>query len=573
MLQPSRFFNWWGVGTVFDPMLLSVSKPITYVETSIAGITADQVQAWRDGGIIVLAGSLISTFAPSNLAMGNEVGYSVWRCLFGRTGCVGASWPGWLQHDLLQLPFEVLTHCYPDVLGIKRAVQHAFGSANHNPVHRLLADELRRGGIKGILTTNYDMCLDAALQYTDGLVTIWDKRSWEMNRQLLADGLKPYWKIHGSAHALESLILNLHGEARMEEWKQTLLADMVRDKTLVVIGYGGRDFEICPELAYSVHPRHIVWLDRSAQITPNAKRVLMEQRGTLVTGDLKQFLEKLFDFDATGLIRNAGALDLPIDPAVAPEWRVRLLDWMAYGRLVLRELDTLADARLRAALAASAFGHIGRYRDGIDTTEAEARTAGLSRCDQLRLQLSAASSWFIYGAHLKGWRRTVAIERQAAAEGFSDLRVPITECKLMMLMRFRQLARLARIPFAAGAIWRSAERVYNTTREALEGEGNFAGSQALRLNAQRIGLTASGEMALSPLEGYASLGAIGMLSIAVRDAVRTQGPWRLSPVQRKACLWCIRNARRYGWMHEEWKFRWILLVRGRGALRLRHVAA
>jgi len=88
-------------------------------------------------------------------------------------------------------------------------------------------------------------------------------------------------------------------------------------------------------------------------------------------------------------------------------------------------------------------------------------------------QLSAASSWFIYSAHLKGWRRTVAIERQAAADGFLDLRVPITECKLMMLMRFRQLARLARIPFAAGATRRSAERVYNTTREALEGEGNF----------------------------------------------------------------------------------------------------
>ena len=206
-----------------------------------------------------------------------------------------------------------------------------------------------------------------------------------------------------------------------------------------------------------------------------------------------------------------------------------------------------------------------RDREGIDTIEAEARDLALSRRDQLRRQLTAASSWFIYGAHIKGWRRARSIEKRVAAEGISDLRVPVIECKLMMLMRFRQLARLARVPFVAAAIRRSAARVYNTTRETLEAAGNFGGSQALRLNAQRIGLSASGEMVLPPIEGYASLGAIGMLSVAVRDAVRTQGPWRLVPDQRKACLWGIRNARHYAWMHEEWKFRWMLLVRGEGA--------
>lgn len=214
---------------------------------------------------------------------------------------------------------------------------------------------------------------------------------------------------------------------------------------------------------------------------------------------------------------------------------------------------------------------MGRYRDGIVAIETEACDPALSRKEQLRLQLSAASSWFIYGAHTKGWRRISSIQKQATEEGVSDLSIPITECKLMMLMRFRQLARLACIPFAPAAIRRGAARVYDTVREALEAEGNFSGSQALRLNAERIGLSATGELALVPLEGYSSLGSLGMLSIAVRDIVRTHGPWRLPPDRRKACLWGIKNARCYGWMHEEWKFRWILLIRGGGPARLRHI--
>jgi hypothetical protein len=558
---------------MFDPMLLSASSPISYEETSVDRISAHQVQIWRDAGIVVLAGSYISTFAPCNLSMGNEVSPYIWSILFDPVNSGGVAWPLWLQHDFLRLPFEVLTHCYPDALNIKRAVQRAFGTANYNPVHRLLAEELRTGRIRGILTTNYDMCLDAALEHTNGLFTIWDKPSWENNPQVLADTSKPYWKIHGSAHAADSLIVDLGGEARMAEWKQTLLAQLVRNRALLVIGYGGRDFEICPELAYSVHPRYVVWLDRNREVTPNAKRVLMEQEGTLVVGDLKHLLEKLFHFDATGLTRNAAPLDLPVDPRLLREWRIRLLDWMACGRLMLRELDTLSSPRMRAALTASAYGHIGRYRDGIRTIEVEARNPALPRHDQLQLQLSAASSWFIYGAHVKGWRRAGSIERAVAAERFSDLRVPVAECKLMMLMRFRQLARIARLSFVAERIRRFAATLHDETRKALEAEGNLAGLQALRLNAQRIGLLASGEMALPPIEGYASLGAIGMLSLAVRDAVRTQGPWRLLPDQKNACLWSIRNAHRYGWTHEEWKFRWILLVRGGGYLRVRHVAA
>jgi len=375
------------------------------------------------------------------------------------------------------------------------------------------------------------------------------------------------------AAALDSLIVNLQDEARMAEWRRDLLARLIKDKSLLVLGYGGRDFELCPELARSVRPRHLVWVDVTRAVTPNAKRVLMEQRCTLVVSDLNSFLVKIFRFDPSGLARGTVRFDLPIDRALIPEWRARLLDWMACGRLALAEIHALPDARTRALLTASAFGHIGRYRDSIRAIEREAGSPTLSRREQLQLQLSAASSWFIFGAHLKGWGRLKAVEQQIIDEGFLDLRSQIMERKLMMAMRLKQLARLTGVPFVVVAIQRLVTRLYETAREALERGGDLGGLQALRINAQRIGLPVAGEMALPAIEGYASLGAIGMLSVAARDAVRTGGPWYLLSNKKQACFWGIKNARRFGWSHEEWKFRWLLLVRGGGPFHLRHLVA
>src|SRR5262249_33105221 len=157
-------------------------------------------------------------------------GEYAWSLLFGSAPRTGGSWPPWLRHDFLRLPFEALTHCYPDAQGIKRAVRHAFGTAQYNPIHKLLADEFRTGNLESVITTNYDLCLDAALEGAKGICTIWDEKSWNGSQKSLATTSRAYWKIHGTAASADSLIVRLQDEARMTEWKRKLLAQLINGK-------------------------------------------------------------------------------------------------------------------------------------------------------------------------------------------------------------------------------------------------------------------------------------------------------------------------------------------------------
>jgi len=516
--------------------------------------------------------------------MGGEFTDYICDLLFGVNPSNGRSWPKWLKDDFRQTPFEAATQNFPDRDSIRRALQRAFATSVINPVHELLSTQLRDGVVSSIITTNYDLCLDAALSDVQGLRSIWDNNTWDAANGSLSKASKLYWKIHGTARpdALDSLIFKLEDEGRMPKWKSELLNNTLADRTLVIFGYSGRDFEICPQLAYYARPRHTVWFQPSREaLTANGKRVLTERQGTLVVGSratperpfaaLEDFLEKLFG-TRLKLQRKACPVDLVLDHSTFPEWRVRILDWMACGRLAVPEINKLANARTRAELLASAYGHLGKYRDSVLELERLAAERSLDRREQLHRQLSAASSWFILGAHIKGWKQTRLIEKSCASEGLTDLRVEIAERKLMMQMRLAQIVGTTRLPFLVNTIRARAVRMYEDARRELE-LGAWGRLQALRLNAQRIGIATENEMTLPSVEGYSSLGAVGMLSIAVRDEVRKKGGWFLSPIKRSACLWGIKKARMYGWTHEEWKFRWLLLIRGGGRFRSRHLVA
>lgn len=495
----------------------------------------------------------------------------VFSLLFGLERTNGGTWPKWLERDFQQVPFEVVMQNYPDRNAIRQSIQDIFGISDANRVHELFAEALSSGNLRSLITTNYDLCLDAEFEKVGGISKIWDKRTWEVHRDRLHGSSAVYWKIHGTAKAgeLDSLVIDLSTEGRMDEWKQELLAQLLKDKSLVIVGYSGRDFEICPALAYHTRPRHVIWLQPTNVLTPNGRRVLSEQRGTLAIGDLQDFLPKLF-FKQVDIGCGTRKFDLQVDSRLIPEWRARILEWMACGRLALPEIKALSDSRVRSDLLIRTYGHLGRYRDSVRELEKQITDGLLDRHDKLQVELSVASSRFILGSHWKGWTETLAIERDIIQEDFSDLRLAVIEQKLMMVMRFKQITRLPGIRLLTNFLERKIAKDYEKGRDQLERMGAWGRLQALRLNAQRIGISTEREMALSPLEGYASLGAIGMLSIAVRDIVRTAGQWHLSRAKRLACLWGIRTARRYGWTHEEWKYRWMLLIRGGGRFRRRH---
>jgi hypothetical protein len=558
----------------FDPIAFAHSEG-RYQQIEISALSSAQIDGWKKCGIVLLLGSYISTFFPSNLPSGAESVRALWSFLFSEKRSNGKSWPGWLHDNFSRLPFEVLMQNCPDEQRIRESIQKTFGIMIPNPVHQFLADQLNRGSVQSIITTNYDLCFEAVFKDKNELGIFWDEKSWEAVRSIFTKTGKAYWKIHGSAEAgtLDSLVFDQQGERQMDPWKQSLLKDLLFDKTLVILGYSGSDFEICPQLAVDVRPKHVVWLQPNCDVTLNAKRVLGQHNGTLVIGDLNVFLTTLFGSYEFPVVGN-GSLILTVDPALIPQWRVQTLNSMGCGQLMLDELQNLPESPAIIELRSAAYANIGKYSDAI--AERKRKWAALAFDPQSKLQceLDIASSKFIYGSHIVAWREVARIEKEIRAAGISGLLTDVAEIRLMMAMRLGQISERTRTGFFFTSVRRKAVTIYEDTRHTLARRGKWGKLHGLRLSAQRLGIISpedGRELTLPALESYLSVGYMIMVCISIRDEIRNSRSWRLSPLQRDACLWAIKMALRYHWKHEEWKFRWLLLLRSGGKFRWRHL--
>ena len=156
--------------------------------------------------------------------------------------------------------------CYPNRSAIQPIIQRLFCERRPNPIHHSLFSSLRSGMAKGLITTNYDLAFDSLAEWDPSLVTVFDSLSCDKYRNLQSESAefqKVLFKIHGTAvpGAEKTIVCDLEAERWPDKWKRDLLFDMTKDRTVVVIGYSGRDFDICPLLANHTKQAYTVWLD------------------------------------------------------------------------------------------------------------------------------------------------------------------------------------------------------------------------------------------------------------------------------------------------------------------------
>jgi hypothetical protein len=73
--------------------------------------------------------------------------------------------------------------------------------------------------------------------------------------------------------------------------KEHLFREIIRDQVLLVVGYSGSDFDICPEIGI-VQPRKILWNFLNwdeTNIPPNLKFLAEKCDIDVVTGDMRDF--------------------------------------------------------------------------------------------------------------------------------------------------------------------------------------------------------------------------------------------------------------------------------------------
>jgi SIR2-like protein len=267
----------------------------------------------KDRKLAILAGAGISLDSPSNLLDGYAFMSQVlkrikledipdeWILGGLQKPTDGPSRPGEF------LRFELMMKALQDSgLDEELRVLDCLGDCDRpNRNHFIIADLLHAGS--PILTTNFDCLIEHAYEQLNPgdwpalRVVVYDK---EFSSTLLEeDSVPTLWKLHGSlkrdgGDTRDSLEATMTAVlARTQDGnKYRLLADVLRKRDVLVLGYSGwDDFDVVPLIAGTRSDTRLIWVDHNSQV--NGPGVLT---GTEVLEEIKQDSHVEWESDTVG---------------------------------------------------------------------------------------------------------------------------------------------------------------------------------------------------------------------------------------------------------------------------------
>ncbi|MFK4259206.1 SIR2 family protein [Agrobacterium tumefaciens] len=205
----------------------------------------------------LLIGSGLSSHAMNGLPPGFAVSKEIFRRLLSYSKLQSDFDKYWAFAE--NTPFEQLLNDHPFPKEVQSGLKHVYAAGKLNEFQRLLATLVSQGNVGRIITTNYDTCIEDALREAnvDCNVIV------ELGDENQSAGIGVF-KIHGSADSDSDLIVSLRQEGTLPPWKLDLLTRYCEQKAVYVLGYSGRDFDICPVL-FSAECQSIDWLERDIQ--------------------------------------------------------------------------------------------------------------------------------------------------------------------------------------------------------------------------------------------------------------------------------------------------------------------
>jgi hypothetical protein len=515
------------------------------------------VESLRGSGATVLLGSAVSCFAPTRLPAGKTIGKAIAERL--ADGC--SSPRDALVAAVSQTAFEQVMERCPHPERVRAVLSQRFRSVPANPVHGAFARLAGRGTVAHIVTTNYDVGLEAAFQEERGAPPVALVRNDEEGRAA-RDAPHVLFKIHGCAtpEFAPEMVFRLTEEAQLPEWKSGLLRRMVEGRPLLVAGYSGMDFEICPELSRLGADR-VVWLHLGSleDVTANAWRVLRESGGVLLRGDLTVLAAGLLGETEVSAKWDPGGAEFvdalfgQFDEEELDSWRARLFGAIGCGTdavgaasrlLAAAERRDDMDARARAlSLRAQGRFHLGHYKDAAHDYAGVAKITWRSGdLHELIIALNGVietnrcagrfdRAWLALNALRRLARRTRGTPEHRRVRADAVMLGVVFDGQAyqlaMLIPRWRGLRALRRS--LRGVFRERARRGLAEVSVLAAASGNWMQFQQARLWARRYHLRWNGVYrgSTNPLpsrEGYRQLGYVVARSMAIRDEKRAPGP-------------------------------------------------
>lgn len=372
----------------------------------IAGLTNNDFQSiFKRVAPVAIVGSGVSCWEPTQLPTGQGFSKGIWEALFAILGFNIITPLDWNQlYDLLcDVPFEILMERCPNQQAIGNILSQLYSANQPNPIHKALATLTQNRVIHSIITTNYDLALDVALAGgpLNRIVKLGD---------IPSTPTPVYFKVHGSADEPATMIFSLTHESKMNKWKQDVIHDCIGNRPILLIGYSGFDFELCPELA-QLSSQIVVWnffSEDDRDRSPGLQHLIRSNLNILaVIGDMRSILKLMGSpvvakrslsgqSSITNILRTAFTNDELL------LWRIRVLNNMGHSRLALDAIKTCFSSHLNnpsiALEYAQALFHHGQYLTSASEF-LRASTLLPNFNFQLLRQLDASDAYRCYGDH------------------------------------------------------------------------------------------------------------------------------------------------------------------------------
>ena len=540
----------------------------------------------RRHGFVALLGSVISDWDPSGLPPGESLTFTVAELLSEPL----VSRPQ-IKQWIRRAAFEHVMEGCPNSEVLGDNLLELFSPARPNPVHEAVATLIADGIIEHVVTTNYDVNLEAACR----AICPASRQPQVIATQREAEGIESFrpviFKIHGCVEhdrnrgpsETRSMIYTLGKEGELPAWKRWLLYRLLAGRRLIVSGYSGRDFEICPELA--ALQANIIWNAREdprqerQALTPNAQRVLTASSGMALVGDMLTILGNLAGVGPVQANRSERSTDLRdkisrglTDWDVAL-WRMRTLvamgagtEGMRYAELIRTTSALNGDREFHTLLNLGRCQfHAGRYRQAAATYR---KAAAVSTKEMRRDWLIGAKSDLVealrcQGAWLKARKELSALETLLQPEE-DWLRAAMALRSVLILRYWYQLSKgIKVVPWMVQSLRRRCRELLTMVVQHAK-DGHWLELQQAELWASRLDIRFD-ELYKGPMnplpskDGYRHLGYMIAESMSLRDDLRG----RLGESQKNYLARMSKDLRRAGANAELWKLI-LVLLRTRG---------
>jgi len=451
------------------------------------------------------------------------------------------------------MPFEAVMECYPQQNKLPSILHRIFKKEAFNSFHESFCQKLRQGIFNSIIIPNYDLAFDkklATLNFTNCIYR------YDQYKSKNIAGFESLFKIHGTAenNSEGTLIFTLSQEKNLETWKVEFLTELIKDRILIIIGYSGRDFDICPvikELGYD----KILWVERNTDSLTAYQKELIKAKSTneIFNGDFSRFLKKFFNEDI--FLQPSSDPFIPeqyfiLNTKERLKWQIDVLDRMAcatFMRFPLKELKGKISEGEWVKYQCSLYGHTGEYK------KASKEHINLAQCFQenskehINALIGTSGSLLAYQnffSAYKYYKKAKALTKKYFPNDNERLLVLLTT-EIVFWSKIQQI-----FPPFRRRILKKLRKLQSIV-DNLRDNASLDERQIIQLNLERLGFTTTFSM-LSGYKGYNSLGLAGMALIAYRHKIENNR-WEQDEIPLADLVACIKRCELLGMCTELWK--------------------